>query len=69
MVVNQTDSDKRDRILMELQMLTGVVSDDLSYLYYCLIKGGSYFNEIKQKENTTSYTGEAIDSEEWFNSL
>lgn len=54
---------------MELQMLTGVVSDDLSYLYYCLIKGGSYFNEIKQKENTTSYVGEAIDSEEWFNSL
>lgn len=38
----------RERIITECQMLTGITTDDLTFLVYKLLKGGSYF----QKQDT-----------------
>ena len=54
--------------LTELQMITGVVSKDVTYLYYLLIKDGSYFEKIKKPEMPKSDRG-VLDLESWFNSL
>lgn len=52
----------------ELQMLTGSTSKDISYLYYLLIRDGSYFKQenepkVVESENTVKSL------EDWFNSL
>lgn len=57
-----------DIYFRELCMLTGKVNKDKSYLYYLLVKDGSFFNqkkepEVIQNENTV----ETFDS--WFNKL
>lgn len=57
-----------DIYFRELCMLTGKVNKDKNYLYYLLVKDGSFFEEVKepeviQDENTV----ETFDS--WFNKL
>lgn len=39
-----------ERIKLELQMLTGVVTDDISYMCYLLLKDGLYFKKERDKE-------------------
>lgn len=38
---------REKRILNELQLLTGVMTDDISYLCFLLLKDGTYFNKTK----------------------
>ena len=33
----------KERIITECQMLTGITTDDLTFLVYKLLKGGNYF--------------------------
>jgi hypothetical protein len=50
-------------------MLTGKTSKDLSYLYYLLLRDGTYF---KEKEYRTEFVKDesTVDSlEDWFNNL
>lgn len=60
---------KVDEILRELYMLTGKVNKDKDYLYYLLIKDGSYFKkeEPKPEEIKTENTVDTF--ENWFDSL
>lgn len=60
-----SESDKK-LIVDELQMLTGVQSDDVDFLYYCLIKDGSYFVE---QESIIESDIRVQSLDDWFNSL
>ena len=40
---------RTERIKLELQMLTGVLTDDISYLCYLLLKDGSHFKHEREK--------------------
>lgn len=52
----------------ELYMLTGQVSNDIDYLYYLLIKDGTYREEIqKPMEYQQEVTVDTL--EDWFNNL
>lgn len=53
----------------ELQMITGVVSTDLNYLYYLLIKDGTYFDKLEREASLASQEGVVESFEDWFNSL
>lgn len=60
---------KVDDVLRELYMLTGKVNKDKDYLYYLLIKDGSYFKE-EEPEPEQIKTENTVDTfEDWFNSL
>lgn len=60
---------KAEKILDELIMLTGKVSTDKNYLYYLLVKDGSYFEKPKES-NAESIPDVTVNSlEDWFNSL
>lgn len=58
-------------ILQELQMITGIISEDLDYIVYLLLKSGSYF----QKQNSEKYVipNESVsiikNLDEWFANL
>ena len=59
------------KIVTELQMVTGVVSDDLEYLVSLLLAGGSYVEEsTKQEEQNLEpelvELDKSSDFEEWF---
>lgn len=41
---------RNERIKLELQMLTGIVTDDISYMCYLLLKDGLYFKNERDKE-------------------
>lgn len=60
---------KEDVLLRELYMLTGKVYKDKDYLYYLLIRDGSYFksNEPVQKEINDESTVSTL--ENWFDTL
>ena len=58
-----------DSIMRELYMLTGQVNKDKNYLYYLLIKDGSYFNE-EPKQPEAIKTDSTVDAfDDWFNGL
>ena len=60
----------RIQLIKELNLLTGIVSDDLDYMVYLLLKGGSYF----EKETEAVYVQtevprdgiQVIDMATWF---
>ena len=55
--------------MRELYMLTGQVNKDKNYLYYLLIKDGSYFNE-EPKQPEVIKTDSTVDAfDDWFNGL
>ncbi len=58
-----------DIYLRELCMLTGKVHKDKSYLYYLLIKDGSYFK--KSEPSPVIHKSEtAVDTlDDWFNKI
>lgn len=46
-----------NKVIDELQILTGIVSDDLDYLVYKLMENGSFFKEdTEQVENVEQET-------------
>ena len=54
--------------LEELSMLVGKVNRDASYLYYLLIKDGSYFK--KEEPKVEIKTEATVDSlEDWFSNI
>ena len=60
----------KERILNELQMLTGVLSTDLDYLMYKLLQGGSYFEDLNkavEKKEPFKYEVDSVDA--WFSKL
>lgn len=58
-----------DNIMRELYMLTGVVNKDRNYLYYLLIRDGSYFKE-EPPEPEVINTENTVDTfEDWFDKL
>lgn len=44
-------------LIQELQMLTGKITNDIDYLVYQLLKGGSYFDEQSEKGKSISSDG------------
>ena len=57
-------------MLEELQMITGSNSDDINYLYYLIIKGGTYLDRFDIIDSA-KYDTVSVDQslEEWFNEL
>ena len=61
----------RDKLVNELKVMTGVVTEDLDYMIYLLLKGGSYFNSSDKAEMFIS-TGlpkeniSVVDMSTWF---
>lgn len=62
------------KLLGELQMLTGLLSNDYEYMLYMLLKDGSRFKEVVAESKFESSDSEVemdavqcLDS--WFNSL
>lgn len=67
---------RSERLKLELQMLTGVVTDDMSYFVYLLLKDGDYFKEdrlkdvtIKEEEKEKQERLKAMSFDDFFNSL
>ena len=58
-----------DAIIRELYMLTGKVNKDKNYLYYLLIKDGSYYKEDKSTVEVVKDTSTVDSFEDWFNSI
>lgn len=66
---------RSDKIKVELQLLTGVITDDINYMCYLLLKDGVYFNKDKnieiddtiEKEKIAELSCESLD--DYFNSL
>ena len=57
-------------MLEELQMITGSSSNDINYLYYLIIKGGTYLDRFDIIDSA-KYDAVSVDQslEEWFNEL
>lgn len=57
-------------MLEELQMITGSNSNDINYLYYLIIKGGTYLDRFDIIDSA-KYDTVSVDQslEEWFNEL
>lgn len=57
-------------MLEELQMITGSSSNDINYLYYLIIKGGTYLDRFDIIDSA-KYDTVSVDQnlEEWFNEL
>lgn len=57
-------------MLEELQMITGSNSNDINYLYYLIIKGGTYL-DLFDIIDSAKYDTVSVDQslEEWFNEL
>lgn len=58
-----------DIYLRELCMLTGKVNKDKSYLYYLLIKDGTYFKEAEPTLEIITDECTVTDFESWFNNM
>lgn len=63
------DEDIRDLVLKELSLLTGVVNPDRSYLYYLLLKDGSYFKSKEETIKCEPSANAVEDFESWFDKL
>lgn len=60
----------QDKILDELQILTGVVSNDFDYLIYKLLENGNFFNSEEPKQLLPELTTSKYETlEDWFNKL
>lgn len=69
-MVDDARSKKRSQLISELQIITGVVSDDISYLYYQLIKDGIHFKQVDDAKSLTFDSNIAVQNvDDWFNSL
>lgn len=69
-MVDDARNEKRSQLISELQMITGVVSDDISYLYYCLIKDGIHFKMVDEVKSMTFNSNIAVqDVNDWFANL
>ncbi len=67
---DEVESGKQS-VVEELQMITGIMSDDIDYLVYCLLKGGKFFQQEK-RVGTLQEIDEVEgveDLTEWFNRL
>jgi hypothetical protein len=58
-----------DIYMRELCMLTGKVNRDRNYLYYLLIKDGSYFKEEEPTVEVINDESTVNDFANWFNSI
>ena len=62
-------SKQEDIYLRELCMLTGKMNKDKSYLYYLLIKDGTYFKEDEPTQEIIADDCTVDDFESWFNTM
>lgn len=53
----------------ELSMLTGKTSKDMSYLYYLLLRDGTYFDKKEKKYEIPKEETTVESLEDWFNNL
>ena len=60
---------EEDVYLRELAMLTGKVNKDKSYLFYLLIKDGTYFKKINKPVVDVTDDSTVDTFEDWFNNL
>lgn len=58
-----------DIYLRELCMLTGKVNKDRNYLYYLLIKDGSYFKEKEPVKAVIADEATVCDLASWFDNI
>lgn len=49
---------REDRIINELQLVTGVCTKNISYLCYLLLKDGSYFKDVKTEDEVVIESNE-----------
>jgi len=61
----------KQSIIDELQMITGVMSEDMDYLVYRLLKGGKFFRQERKRSTLQEIeeVDEVEDLTEWFNRL
>lgn len=64
---------KVENLLLELQMITGIISNDPVFLYNEMLKGGSSSEDNPKEEfiETHNATGveTTMDIDDWFNKL
>ena len=53
-----------NKVIHELQMYTGVMSNDINYMVYLMVKDG-----IKKKEQEFTIEADVDDLEDWFNDI
>ena len=65
--------DNKARLLSELQMLTGIMTDDYEYMLYMLLKKGNKEKEVitaNQYEKTEAAKIDKVQSlEDWFDTI
>ncbi len=60
----------KNQVITELQMLTGLLTDDLDYLIFKLLEGGSYFEGMdKQEKIGDESVSQVVDLNSWFKEL
>lgn len=66
------ERDYIERVKQELQAVTGIMTEDIDYLVYLVLKDGQYFKPIDVKYDK-ALKNEAVkqvaDFEEWFKKL
>lgn len=60
---------EEDIYFQELCMLTGKVNRDKSYLFYLLVKDGSFFNKEKEESRVIQNENTVEPFDTWFNNL
>lgn len=63
------DNVEKRLMLKELQMLSGVVTEDYDYLIYLLLKGGSFFSMGNKALLYKSTEEKEITLDKWFRSI
>ena len=62
-------SSRKDLALKEMQMLTGVITNDYEYLLYLLIREGTNVKEEKKKIKVPKNVSSVESLDDWFNKL
>lgn len=63
------DRINEEDFMRELCMLTGKVNKDKNYLYYLLVKDGSYFNKEKPVSGIFESENKVEDFASWFDRI
>lgn len=66
------ERDYIERVKQELQAITGIMTEDIDYLVYLVLKDGQYFKPMGVTYEEAAVNGaveQVADLEEWFKKL
>lgn len=52
---------ERDKIICELQLLTGIFTDDINYMMYKLLKDGKYKDYVEEDKDVVVSTDTVVE--------